>query len=303
LTFAPAKINLHLHVVGRRDDGYHLLDSLVVFAAVGDRLSVSAGSELSLTVTGPFAAGLAAEPDNLVLRAARGLANLAGISASGALVLEKNLPVASGIGGGSADAAATLRLLCRFWGVAPDLDGLAQALGADVPVCLSGRPTLMSGVGEILVPAPPLPQVGLVLVNPGVTVSTPGVFRARSGGGFSEVACFPRGGWVDTFALATDLRGLRNDLQAAACSIAPAIGDVLDVLNLMPGCLLARMSGSGATCFGLFASAGAARQAAAGIRRAGWWVWGGESKGNYASRFTRRTGRPITAARWGVAKR
>jgi 4-diphosphocytidyl-2-C-methyl-D-erythritol kinase len=274
-TFAPAKINLHLHVVGRRDDGYHLLDSLVVFAGVSDRLSVSAGSDLSLTVTGPFSAGLAAEPDNLVLRAARGLADLAGIRASGALVLEKNLPVASGIGGGSADAAATLRLLCRFWDVAPELNGLARMLGADVPVCLLGQPALMSGVGEILVPAPPLPQAGLVLVNPGVAVSTPGVFQARSGGPFSEAASFPRDGWGDAFALAADLRGLRNDLQAAACSIAPVIGDVLDVLAAVPGCLVARMSGSGATCFGLFASAGAAREAAVGIRRAGWWVWGG----------------------------
>ena len=277
--FAPAKINLHLHVVGRRDDGYHLLDSLVVLAGVGDRLSVSASPDLSLTVTGPFAAGLAAEPENLVLRAARGLADLAGIRASGTLVLEKNLPVASGIGGGSADAAATLWLLCRFWGVAPELNGLARVLGADVPVCLLGRPALMSGIGEILVPAPPLPQVGLVLVNPGVAVSTPGVFRERSGRGFSEVACFSRGGWGDAFALAADLRGLRNDLQAAACSIAPVIGDVLNVLGSVPGCLLARMSGSGATCFGLFASAGAAREAAVGIRRAGWWVWGGGIEG------------------------
>jgi 4-diphosphocytidyl-2-C-methyl-D-erythritol kinase len=278
-TFALAKINLHLHVVGRREDGYHLLDSLVVFAGVGDRLSVSADSDLSLTVTGPFAAGLAAEPENLVLRAARGLADLAGIRASGTLVLEKNLPVASGIGGGSADAAATLRLLCRFWGVAPELNGLARVLGADVPVCLLGRPALMSGIGEILVPAPPLPQVGLVLVNPGVAVSTPEVFRERSGGGFSEVACFSRGGWGDAFALGADLRGLRNDLQAAACSIAPVIGDVLNALGSVPGCLLARMSGSGATCFGLFASAGAARDAAVGIRRAGWWVWGGGIEG------------------------
>jgi 4-diphosphocytidyl-2-C-methyl-D-erythritol kinase len=278
-TFAPAKINLHLHVVGRRDDGYHLLDSLVVFAGVGDRLSVSAGSDLSLAVTGPFAADLMVERDNLVLRAARGLSDLAGIRASGALVLEKNLPVASGIGGGSADAAATLRLLCQFWGVAPELGGLAEALGADVPVCLLGRPAVMSGVGEILVPAPPLPQVGLVLVNPGVAVSTPGVFRGRSGAVFSEVACLPAGGWEDASALAAYLRRVRNDLQAAACSIAPVIADVLDALGSVPGCLLARMSGSGATCFGLFASAGAAREAAAGIRHTGWWVWGGGIEG------------------------
>jgi 4-diphosphocytidyl-2-C-methyl-D-erythritol kinase len=227
-------------------------------------------------VTGPFAAGLAAESDNLVLRAARGLGDLAGIRASGALVLEKNLPVASGIGGGSADAAAALRLLCRFWGVAPQLDGLAEALGADVPVCLSGRPALMSGVGEILEPAPLLPQVGLVLVNPGVAVSTPEVFRARAGKRFSEAARFPRSGWGDASALAADLRGVRNDLQAAACFLAPAIGDVLDTLGSAPGCLVARMSGSGATCFGLFPSAGAAREAADAISRPGWWVWGGE---------------------------
>jgi 4-diphosphocytidyl-2-C-methyl-D-erythritol kinase len=274
--FAPAKINLHLHVVGRSPDGYHLLDSLVVFAGAGDRLSVSAGSDLSLTVTGPFAAGLGAEPDNLVLRAAHGLADLAGVRASGALVLEKNLPVASGIGGGSADAAATLRLLCRFWGIAPELDGLARALGADVPVCLSGRPALMSGVGEILAPAPPLPHVGVVLVNPGVAVSTPDVFRAWSGRGSSEAACFPRSGWRDASALATDLRAVRNDLQAVACSLAPAIGDVLNSLGSAPGCLVARMSGSGATCFGLFPSAGVAREAADAISRPGWWVWGGE---------------------------
>jgi 4-diphosphocytidyl-2-C-methyl-D-erythritol kinase len=276
--FAPAKINLHLHVLGRRDDGYHLLDSLVVFAGVGDRLSVSPASDLSLTVVGPFAAGLAADTNNLVLRAALGLADLAGVRARGALVLEKNLPVASGIGGGSADAAATLRLLCRFWGTAPELDGLARELGADVPVCLLGRPALMSGIGEVLAPAPALPEVGLVLVNPGAAVSTPGVFRARSGG-FSEVACFPRDGWRDAFSLAADLRGTRNDLEAPARVLAPAIGDALGALAGTAGCLLARMSGSGATCFGLFASAEAAQQTAGGIARAGWWVWGGGMNG------------------------
>ena len=279
-TFAPAKINLHLHVVGRRDDGYHLLDSLVVFAGVGDRLSVSAGSDLSLTVTGPFAAGLAAEPDNLVLRAARGLADLAGIRASGALVLEKNLPVASGIGGGSADAAATLRLLCRFWGVAPDLDAFGAGVGGRCP-----------GV-----------SVGATDADVGCR-GDPGAGSAAAAGRawcwsilgwrFRRLKCFGRGlaegsrRWLAFLAvdggmlsrLRTDLRGLRNDLQAAACSIAPVIGDVLDVLGSVPGCLLARMSGSGATCFGLFASAGAAREAAVGIRRAGWWVWGGGIEG------------------------
>jgi 4-diphosphocytidyl-2-C-methyl-D-erythritol kinase len=276
--FAPAKINLHLHVVGQRDDGYHLLDSLVVFAGVGDRLNVSPAADLSLSVVGPFAAGLAAEADNLILRAARGLADLAGIRPTGALMLEKNLPVASGIGGGSADVAAALRLLCRFWDVAPDLDGLAGFLGADVPVCLAGQPALMSGVGEVLAPAPPLPDVGLVLVNPGVAVSTPSVFRARLGG-FSAAACFARDGWRDAASLAADLRRTRNDLEPPARLLAPAIGDALDELSGTPGCLLARMSGSVATCFGLFASPDAARQAAGGIVRDGWWVWGGSIDG------------------------
>jgi 4-diphosphocytidyl-2-C-methyl-D-erythritol kinase len=274
-TFAPAKINLHLHVVGRRNDGYHLLDSLVVFAGVGDRLSVSPTADLSLTVIGPFAAGLAAESDNLVLKAARCLADAAGMRATGALLLEKNRPGASGIGGGSADAAAALRLLCRLWGIAPGLEELARTLGADVPVCLSGRASLMSGIGEVLEPAPPLPPAGLVLINPGVAVSTPSVFRARAGG-FSQAARFPRVGWRDAAALAANLQNLRNDLEPAACSLAPVIEEALDVLASLPGCLLARMSGSGATCFGLFSSAEAASRAAQNIRRAEWWVWGGE---------------------------
>jgi 4-diphosphocytidyl-2-C-methyl-D-erythritol kinase len=272
--FAPAKINLHLHVVGRRGDGYHLLDSLVVFAGVGDWLEVSPAPDLSLTVSGPFAGGLATEPDNLVLRATLGLAELAGVRPTGALVLEKNLPVASGIGGGSADAAAALRLLCRFWGVAPALDGLARRLGADVPVCLAGRPAIMSGVGEVLAPAPRLPAAGLVLVNPGIAVATPAVFRARSGG-FSAPARFPEGGWDGIESLVRTLSRTRNDLEAPALSLAPPVSDALAMLVALPGCLLARMSGSGATCFGLFATAQAARDAAEGTRRDGWWVWGG----------------------------
>jgi len=275
--FAPAKINLHLHVVGRRDDGYHLLDSLVVFAGVGDRLSVTPSDTLSLSITGPFAAGLAAEPDNLVLRAAGVLAAQAGIRATGRLVLEKYLPVASGIGGGSADAAAALRLLARFWGAAVGQDQLiaiGQSLGADVPVCLAGRPAVMSGIGEALAPAPPLPEVGLVLINPGVAVATPAVFRLRTGA-FSEVARFPDEGWWDAAALAAGLRATSNDLEPAARSLAPTIGDALAALSATPGCLLARMSGSGATCFGLFPTPDAARVAAQAVVRDGWWVWGG----------------------------
>jgi 4-diphosphocytidyl-2-C-methyl-D-erythritol kinase len=273
--FARAKINLHLHVVGRREDGYHLLDSLVVFAGISDRLTVSPADQLTLSVTGPFAAGLEAEADNLVLRAARVLAAHAGIRATGTLVLEKNLPVASGIGGGSADAAAALRLLCRFWGLDPSvLRQLAGGLGADVPVCVAGVPALMSGIGEILAPAPKLPEMGIVLVNPGAAVSTPAVFRARTGA-YSDPAHLPESGWRDTNSLVATLHATRNDLEPSARTLAPAIGDVLDVLAAIPTCLLARMSGSGATCFGLFADPEAAQTAARTIVRDGWWVWGG----------------------------
>jgi 4-diphosphocytidyl-2-C-methyl-D-erythritol kinase len=275
--FAPAKINLHLHVVGRRDDGYHMLDSLVVFAGVGDRLGAAASDALSLSVTGPFATALDADADNLVLRAARALAARAGCPALARLVLEKNLPVASGIGGGSADAAAALRLLCRLWRIEPSVEDLAQLacdLGADVKVCLVARPALMSGVGEVLVPAPSLPVAGLVLVNPGVAVSTPSVFRARSGE-FSGRARFPAHGWRDVRALVADLAATRNDLERPARMLAPAIGTALDALAATPDCRLARMSGSGATCFGLFDTPEAARRATGGIVRDGGWVWGG----------------------------
>ena len=274
---APAKINLHLHVVGRRGDGYHLLDSLVVFAAVGDRLSVTPADDLSLSVTGPFAAGLAAENDNLVLRAARALASRAGVAARGKLVLGKYLPVSSGIGGGSADAAAALRLLSRFWRISvpeDQLSDIARGLGADVPVCLLNQPATMSGIGEVLAPAPSLPDVGIVLINPGVAVSTPDVFRARTGA-FSPAASFPAGGWIESESLAASLHAVGNDLEPPARTLAPSISDTLAALEALPGCLLARMSGSGATCFGLFPTPQGAQEAARTIIRTGWWVWGG----------------------------
>jgi 4-diphosphocytidyl-2-C-methyl-D-erythritol kinase len=188
--------------------------------------------------------------------------------------LEKNLPVASGIGGGSADAAAALRLLSRFWGIDARRETLAAGLGADVPVCVASRPALMSGIGEILAPAPPLPTAGMVLVNPGVAVSTPAVFRAREGG-FSTVAAWPVCGWPDVESLAAGLRQATNDLEAPALLLAPVIGEALVALRADHRCLLARMSGSGATCFGLYADAAVARAAAEAIERPGWWIWGG----------------------------
>jgi len=248
----------------------------VAFAGCGDVLRAENAPALSLSVRGPFAAGLAGEPDNLVLRAARMLAAEAGVAPLAALTLEKNLPVASGIGGGSADAAAALQLLCTLWRLRPDpadLDRIALRLGADVPVCLRGRPVRMGGIGEVLTPAPALPSCAVLLVNPGVAVATSAVFQARTGA-FSAPARLPDG-WLDAAAMAADLAALRNDLEVSARAVCPAIGEVLSAVAAQPGCLLARMSGSGATCFGLFPEMAAADHAASQMARPGWWVWAG----------------------------
>ncbi|MCK6454110.1 MAG: 4-(cytidine 5'-diphospho)-2-C-methyl-D-erythritol kinase [Alphaproteobacteria bacterium] len=280
---APAKLNLYLHVVGKREDGYHLLDSLVAFADVHDTVTAVGSDRLSLKLDGPFGAALTAEPDNLVLRAARRLAELGGVEPRARLRLIKRLPVASGIGGGSADAAAALRVLAALWKLEPaagDLNKLAMGLGADVPVCLGGRAVYMGGIGEKLAPAPALPPAGLVLVNPGVPLSTPPVFKARTGP-FSEPARFtqaPR----DARALAKLLEARRNDLARPAIALLPAIDRVLAALARSGGCLIARMSGSGATCFGLYADRAAAAQAGRAIGEAepGWWVAAGNLVGD-----------------------
>ncbi len=273
---APAKVNLYLHIVGRRADGYHLLDSLAVFPPIGDLVTAEPAAQLSLRISGPFAAGLQAEADNLVLRAARALADHAGISPAVALTLHKALPVASGIGGGSADAAATLRLLCRVWALdveAAALAGIGARLGADIPVCLTRVPTRMGGVGEVLTVAPRLPPAGMILVNPGVAVATPSVFRARSGA-YSMAARLPAG-WPDAASLAADLARLGNDLEAPAISLCPEIAETLAALAGLRDCLLARMSGSGATCFALFATKAAAIAAAQALPQNHWWRWAG----------------------------
>jgi len=269
---APAKVNLFLHVTGRRADGYHELDSLVVFAGCGDVLRAAPAVGLTLALEGPFAAGLKNEADNLVIRAARALAEAHAREPLVGLRLEKNLPLASGIGGGSADAAACLRLLGRLWGVRPSI-ALAAALGADVPVCLACRPARMGGIGERLSSAPRLPACGLALVNPGQALPTQAVFRARQGP-FSGTARLPAR-WPDVAAMARALALLGNDLEAAAIAICPDIALVLGALRATAGCLLARMSGSGATCFGLFAEPDAAVGAAGRLAREGWWSWGG----------------------------
>ncbi len=273
--FAPAKINLYLHVIGRRCDGYHELDSLFAFAGVGDTVSAAPARDLTLSIDGPFADGLKMETDNLALRAARGLLELAGVNQGARLTLTKRLPLASGIGGGSVDAAAALRALMMLWDVAPDpqaMADLALELGADVPICLQGRAAFASGIGEISTPCPFLPEAWLVLVNPGVAVSTPAVFKAVAGA-FSKPDPFfetPR----DAVELAELLARRRNDLTSLAIGLAPEIGDVLTALGSCPNLLLARMSGSGATCFGLFANKVEAIKAAAKIKAGHphWWT-------------------------------
>lgn len=255
--FAPAKVNLTLHVTGQRDDGYHLLDSLVVFADVGDQVTVSLG-DAALTVSGPMADGVPTDASNLVLKAAV----LMGQSAS--IALEKHLPAAAGIGGGSSDAAAVLRALRQLTG--KDVPDAGLALGADLPVCLEGRAAIMRGIGEIVEPVS-LPPLQAVLINPGVEVPTGAVFKGLARKDNAPMDPLPDGdGLIDW------LHRQRNDLETPACTVQPVISEVLQALQGTDGCLLARMSGSGATCFGLYADKNSAIKAAAKLQRPGWWV-------------------------------
>ena len=270
---APAKINLCLHVTGRRGDGYHLLDSLVVFADVADRVLASPARGLSLVVAGPEGAGLQAETDNLVLRAARAM----GVS-DAALVLDKRLPIASGIGGGSADAAATLRALARLTGRPMPVTSDVLRLGADVPVCLAGHPARMSGIGEHVTPLPTLPTLACVLVNPRLPVPTPQIFAALQSRESPPVPDLPAAALGSAAALASWLAAhSRNDLVQPAREVAPILTEVQAALEETPGCLLARMSGSGGTHFGLFATQAKAETAAARLRKRHpfWWIEAG----------------------------
>ena len=272
---APAKINLFLHVTGRRADGYHLLQTLVAFAGVHDRIEVRPDEGLTLEIDGPFAAALDAGGENLVARAARALAVEAGIRPNARIRLHKALPVAAGIGGGSADAAAALRALSALWRLSVPADRLraiALALGADVPACLYGRPAIVRGIGDRISPTPPLPDVPTVLVNPMVPLPTAQVFAAREGP-FSAPMSFDAGA-ADVTALAGALSGARNDLAPFARRIRPEIDAALDAIRTAPSCLMARLSGSGPTCFGLFPSEETASEAAGRIAgsRPGWWV-------------------------------
>jgi len=265
---AAAKVNLALHVTGRRDDGYHLLETLVVFCEAGDVLTVEPAARDAFSLDGPFAAALDSGAGNLVLGARDALRSASaakGIAAPPvAIRLDKQLPVAAGIGGGSADAAATLRALCRVWGV-PEaaLPALAARLGADVPMCLSRAPQLATGIGEELRPLIDFPPLDIVLLNPGVPVSTAAVFAALECRENSPLPRLPDR--IDFKGLVSFLRMTRNDLERPALAAAPPIGTALDALR-GAGAAFARMSGSGATCFGLFESGEAARGAAARLR-------------------------------------
>lgn len=273
--FAPAKVNLILHVGDSRADGYHELQSIMAFADIGDDLTVARGEGLSLAVEGPFADALKGEADNIVLKAARALAARAGLAANAKITLVKNLPVSSGLGGGSTDAAAALRGLCKLWQVnliEADLQAMAMSLGSDVPVCLKGRPCWVEGIGEKLNVIPIFPTLHVVLANPAVAVSTAQAYRTlkvRSGIAREHPATFR-----DANALIGFLETANNDLEEPASAIAPVVLDVLAAFCAEESTLLARMSGSGATCFGLYGSPEAARETAVRIaaEHPGWWV-------------------------------
>ena len=278
-TRAPAKINLTLHVLGRRPDGYHELESLVAFSEGGDDVRLVPGPRLSLHVSGPTAALAGNDRDNLVLKAAHLLSERVEGLKAGAFHLLKRLPVAAGIGGGSSDAAAALRLLARLNALPlshPALREAARLTGADVPVCLEPRARMMRGIGEELGPALQLPPLFAVLVNPRVPVETPSVFKAlglqpgQSLGGAEH----PVVKAASVHSLLEALKAARNDLEPAARSIRPVIGDALERLARTEGCRLARMSGSGATVFGLYEDSHSAADAARLIlgNSPDWWV-------------------------------
>lgn len=269
--FAPAKVNLTLHVTGRRADGYHLLDSLVVFADIGDTISVEDATETRLTITGPMAGGVPVDGSNLVLRAAGLLRRDAPRPAR--LRLHKRLPHAAGIGGGSSDAAATLRLLARHWGLDLPSADKVLALGADVPVCLTApRPGRLRGIGERIEAVAALPPCAMILANPGAAVPTGAVFNGLVSVNNPPMPDVPAG--LDLRALAQWLGHCRNDLQAPAESLAPEISHCLAALRGRREVLHAAMSGSGATCYGLTASLAEAEGAAEALRaaRPGWWI-------------------------------
>lgn len=284
--FAPAKINLYLHVTGRQDDGYHLLDSLAVFADIGDKISIEPADDFSFHITGPYASAFTARDrddspmsTNLAMRAAWMLSDQIEQDLSFRITLHKNLPLAAGIGGGSSDAAAVLWGLMTMWNVSMTdstwLPALMRNIGADVPACLRCLPVRMSGVGDILDPVEGLPEIPVVLVNPGKHCPTPEVFR-RFIGPMRMAAPLPAD-LTSPQSLIDFLQDQENDLTHAACEIVPEIAGAVNTLSAQKGCALSRMSGSGATVFGLFETMDQAENAVAAIANTQpkWWVRGG----------------------------
>jgi 4-diphosphocytidyl-2-C-methyl-D-erythritol kinase len=274
VVLAPAKLNLALHVTGRRPDGYHLLDSLVAFTRFGDRLTIAPADEDSFVMSGPFAAGLQADDTNLVIRARDALRRAFGDQSPVSIGLEKNLPIASGVGGGSSDAAATLKGLRDVWKLNAsdaDLVRIGLPLGADLPMCLAAKPLLARGIGDEITPVPGMASLGIVLVNPGVAVSTADVFAALASRDNAPLPPLPRA--LDFHGLCNWLETTRNDLEVPARRIRPEISGALAALR-KGGAHFVRMSGSGATCFGLFESGNVAKRAATTIRerKPGWFV-------------------------------
>ncbi len=273
---APAKINLFLHVGPVADDGYHPLASLVAFADVGDSVSVTRAEALSLGVTGPFGEALAGEGDNLILRGLRALGEAAGIGAPPvAVTLDKQLPIAAGLGGGSADAGTAIRLAAQLRGL--DLDGaaleaVAGVVGADGPMCLRARPAWATGRGGDLRDEPRLPPLHAVLLNPGLPSPTGAVYRAYDEEPAGGADCPDAPADWSPAAVIDWLKAQRNDLEAPALRVTPGIGEALAAMRAAPGCRLTRMSGSGATVFGLFDDPAAAQDAALALQRPGWWV-------------------------------
>ena len=273
---ARAKINLYLNVVGKRDDGYHLLDSLFAFAEDGDGISVEKSDNLTLEIKGPFAHALSSEKDNSVLKAARLLANALDVPAKAKIVLTKNLPAASGIGGGSADAAATLAALCELWKVRPSvslLEKTALKIGADVPACLHDKAVFVSGIGECVRPAPRIPRMPVLLVNPNVALPTPLVFKAGIER-FSDADSMTEGDFLPQNFIAA-LKRRKNDLTVPATRIVPEIGTILNAFEKCSFCAVSRLSGSGATCFGIFEDAARRDVFAESLKEKhpNWWIF------------------------------
>ena len=271
---APAKINLYLHIIGRRADGYHELDSLVGFTAHGDEIQVRQHEKLYLEINGPFGSSLQANDDNLIVRAARALARETGYRGGADITLRKNLPVSSGVGGGSADAAATLKALNLLWetGLADeDLAALGLNLGADIPVCILSKAARMNGMGEMVSKVENLPPLGIILINPGIPISTRRVFQMHQGK-FSPTVELQA--IKDTEVFYEFLARQKNDLQDLAIRMVPAIKEALDILSAETGCRLVRLSGSGATCFGLFDNEILAKASGRAIscHYPNWWV-------------------------------